>query len=173
MTASRDHLYRRFIRAVLDAAIGSTPFVGPALSETLVDAAVDSLVKSASKRQDDFAAEAERAGDYLANASGILSTLQTQLDEQRTQLSHAVTALEATKAEAEHYATLADAKKDAAEAFVRELEERIRRQFEEERKRHVTLRRIAAITLWVFSLMSGAIAGVALDRNWERIAALF
>jgi hypothetical protein len=108
------------------------------------------------KDEQDAARRVDAAKDHLAEATRLILSLKTDLDEQAKKLDAVVADLQVKKTEASHYETLAATNKALYEPLKRELRESLRRELEEQAAKGRRLRQVVAIVGWVITLILGA-----------------
>ncbi|MGP5065923.1 hypothetical protein ACTXJ2_04620 [Psychrobacter alimentarius] len=99
---------------------------------------------------------ADFARNHIEAASTIIRDMQEDLEAQDEKLSTLLETISEKKKLADRYQTLADANKEALDAFRIEMEEALRKELVEQANNGKRVRQLAAGIIWIITLIAGA-----------------
>jgi hypothetical protein len=111
------------------------------------------------KEEADAKRRVELARMYISEASGIISGLQDELNQQAQQLDQIIRDIEEKKKQADHYDVLAKTNKEAFDAFKAEMEKTLREQLIAQAEKGKRLRQAVSFVIWLVTLVLGAALG--------------
>jgi hypothetical protein len=111
------------------------------------------------KEEADAKRRVDLARMHISEASGIISGLQDELNQQAQQLDQIIRNIEEKKKQADHYDVLAKTNKEAFDAFKAEMEKTLREQLIAQAEKGKTVRQAVSIVIWLVTLILGAALG--------------
>jgi flagellar biosynthesis chaperone FliJ len=111
------------------------------------------------KEEADAKRRVEQARMHISEASGIISGLQDELNQQAQQLDQIIRDIEEKKKQADHYEVLAKTNKEAFDAFKTEMETSLREELIAQAEKGKRLRQAVSFMIWLITLILGAALG--------------
>ncbi len=110
----------------------------------------------------------EEARFHLNRANNIISSMQTELATQTTQLDTLLNEIEDKKRLAQKYEVISNINKEHYSAFKEEMEVSLRKELTAKSEEGKNTRRLVSFIIWLITLISGATLGSNYNNiiNW-------
>lgn len=115
----------------------------------------------------------EEAREHIGKASSIIEEMQVDLENQTNQLDLLLIEIDEKKIIAERYAELAETNQEKFAAFRAEMEDALKKELIEQSETGKTLRQIASLIIWIFTLILGAALGTYFKEIIAYIKTIF
>jgi hypothetical protein len=103
---------------------------------------------------------------HIDAASQIVRTLKNDLDSQASELKKIESQIEQRKADAAHFAALAQANQESVVAFRKEVEESLRKELTIQANKGRRIRQVVSFMFWLITLVLGSYLPAMVD--WIR-----